>query len=189
MDQTDALAATNAQFAAVLAQVRDDQWEYPTPCERWPVRTLVAHVVGGHLMAARILAGGSRDEGLAAVKGDVLGDDPAADWAGACAALDAAVAADSDLSRIVHHPAFDMPASMAVEFRVSDPLVHAWDLARGIGADDTLDPDLVAYVWAATEPLAGGLAASGMFGEGGSGAVGAEASPQVRLLDAMGRRL
>jgi uncharacterized protein (TIGR03086 family) len=188
MDQAQALAAANDQFTARLTAVGPDQWGATTPCEKWPVRTLVAHVVGGHLMAACILEGGSRDEGLAAMKGDVLGDDALAAWLGACETLTSAIAANPDQGRTVHHPATDMPAATVVEFRISDALVHGWDLARGIGGDDTLDPDLVAYAWARTEPMAGGMAATGMFGEGPSGTLAAEATLQERLLDAMGRR-
>ena len=35
---------------------------------------------------------------------------------------------------------------------IFDLVVHSWDLARGISADDTLDPGLVEAVYASIEP-------------------------------------
>jgi len=72
--------------------------------------------------------------------------------------------------------------------RVGDALLHSWDLARAISADDQLDPELVAEVWAGMSPMAGFIGKSGFFGSGASGAVGHDASLQTRLLDLSGRR-
>ena len=58
----------------------------------------------------------------------------------------------------------------------------------GGGADDTLDPALVAHVWENIAPAAPLLASSGRFGEGASGTVDDDASLQTKLLDATGRR-
>jgi uncharacterized protein (TIGR03083 family) len=41
----------------LVAGVRDDQWDAPTPCTAWSVRDLVNHFVGGNLMFADIPAG------------------------------------------------------------------------------------------------------------------------------------
>ena len=85
-------------------------------------------------------------------------------------------------------PMGDMPASQVFGFRLMDNALHAWDLARGIGADDTLDPRLVEAVWGQLAPIAEMLPAIGVFGEGPSGAVGDDATLQHRLLDLTGRR-
>ena len=67
-------------------------------------------------------------------------------------------------------------------------LVHTWDLCRAIGADEHLNEDLVAAVWAQLEPVAEALAQSGVFGQGSSGAVESTEPTQRRLLDICGRR-
>src|SRR5260370_8001843 len=41
----------------LVAGVRDDQWDAPTPCTGWNVRDLVNHVVGGNLAFASLLRG------------------------------------------------------------------------------------------------------------------------------------
>src|SRR5260370_40835851 len=39
----------------LVAGVRDDQWDAPTPCTGWNVRHLVNHVVGGNLAFPSLL--------------------------------------------------------------------------------------------------------------------------------------
>jgi len=89
----------------------------------------------------------------------------------------------------VHHPtAGDIPAEVFLGFRTTDNLLHAWDLARAIGGDETLDPHVVAVAWAALEPMTPIIATVGAFGTGPSGTVDAAAPLQTRLLDLSGRR-
>ena len=89
---------------------------------------------------------------------------------------------------VFQHPAGDMPGAQVLRFRVGDLLVHQWDLARAIGADETLDPGLVQEVWDGISPMVPMMATSGVFGSGPSGTVADDAPLQTRLLDAMGRR-
>lgn len=92
------------------------------------------------------------------------------------------------LDGIVEHPAGDFPRLMFAGFRVADGACHAWDLARAIGADEILDAGLVQFLWDDAEPKRDMLAATGMFGTGASGGVGAGAPLQTHYLDLMGRR-
>lgn len=187
MDRLEALARADREFADRLAVVRADQWEAPTPCERWPVRVLVGHVLGGHRMALALLDGATADDAGALVK-QPLPDDPGAAWTAVSADLSSAFAAPGALERTVHHPMGEMPGAQLLAFRYADALLHAWDLARGIGADETLDPELVAFVWRDLAPMAAVLPATGMFGPGPSGDVPDDADLQARLLDLSGRR-
>jgi uncharacterized protein (TIGR03086 family) len=187
MDRLDALDRADREFARRLAVVREDQWDEPTPCDRWPVRVLVNHVIGGHRMAVALLAGASADEGAALIK-QPFPDDPVSAFDEVSAELAAGFSGRGDLGETVHHPMGDMPAGQLLAFRYADALLHAWDLARGIGADETLDPDVVAFIWADLEPMAAWLPQTGMFGPGPSGDVGPDADLQTRLLDLTGRR-
>jgi uncharacterized protein (TIGR03086 family) len=67
----------------------------------------------------------------------------------------------------------------------SDLLLHAWDLARALGVDETLDPELVDAVLTAAEPHTDELAASGLFAP--PVPVPADADPQTRLIALFGR--
>lgn len=175
-------------FASVVRLVGDDQWALPTPCEGWNVRELVGHVAAGCRMATALASGGTRDDAIALLGVDHLGDDPVAAIETALAGQLQAFSDDDVATSVLHHPAGDMPGAQVLRFRVADLLVHRWDLARAIGVDETLDADLVHEVWESLAPIIPMMAASGLFGSGPSGNVTDDAPAQTRLLDAMGRR-
>jgi uncharacterized protein (TIGR03086 family) len=176
-------------FGARLRQVSDDQWTLPTPCSEWTVRDLANHVVNGGRMSAQLVHGATADEVVGAFDADALGPAPVAAFEASSAAEGEAFAEPGALDRVVHHPgAGDVPGSMLLAFRIGDNLLHAWDLARACGFDETLDADAVAATWAALEPMAPMIPSIGVFGSGPSGSVGADAPIQVRLLDLSGRR-
>src|SRR6478736_1587233 len=70
--------------------------------------------------------------------GDVLGDAP-------IATCDAAAAAPDAATRIVHLSFGEFSGADYLDQVASDLLIHGWDLARGIGADDALPDDLLTY--------------------------------------------
>ncbi len=188
MISEDVLDRAGSGFAAVLAQVAPDQWNAPTGNDGQDVRALVDHVIDGDLMSVVILAGGSRADGLAQFGRSAKEADPVAAFAASRRAMAAAFAEPGALDRIVAHPALDMPGSQLLGFRLGEYALHGWDLARAIGVDDAIDPDVVQALWDFTAPLASLMAVSGMFGEGPSGTVGDDTPLELRLLDLSGRR-
>jgi uncharacterized protein (TIGR03086 family) len=114
------------------------------------------------------------------------------DWTGAFSPayqeMRDAFGAPGALERTVAHPGMgEIPATMLFDMQLMELAVHGWDLARAIGADETLDPEIVAALWAFAEPLSGMLPSTGYFSSP-SGAVPDSAPPQTRLLDLLGRR-
>jgi uncharacterized protein (TIGR03086 family) len=139
-------------------------------------------------MVVALLHGGTREEAMATMGSDALGDDPVAAF---CTRRDAMVAAfkeEGALERTCAHPIGDIPGAQLMGFRVADHTLHAWDLARAIGADEALDAELVETVWESLEPLIPFIGTLGMFGEGPSGTLPDDASTQAKVLDASGRR-
>src|SRR3954470_2038662 len=188
MDQLSALDGARHEFARRLREIAPGDWDRPTPCEGWTVRDLVVHVAVGQRMAALLVRGGSREEAEALFDGATLPDDVLGEFDAGADEQAAAFAEPGAMERTTAHPAGDFPAAVLLGLRITDETMHTWDLARAIGADETLSQDLVAHVWASVEPIAPVLAASGRFGEGASGGVGEQAPLQTRLLDATGRR-
>jgi uncharacterized protein (TIGR03086 family) len=185
---TDSLRRAAEGFRTLVGTVRTDQWALLTPCDGWTVRHLVGHVASGSQMVALLADGGTRDDAIALLGRDQLGDDPVGAIERALSRQEQAFERPDVATRVFHHPAGDMPGAQVLRFRIGDLLVHQWDLARTIGVDETLDPVLVEEVWDAITPMIPMMAASGVFGAGPSGTVGVDAPLQVRLLDAMGRR-
>ena len=183
-----ALTVARAEFESRLAAVGDEQWDLDTPCDGWSVRDLTAHLIGGATMSGILLTGASKDEALTALFALTIEGDPKAAFQQAADAQAAAFETPGAADALCHHPMRDMPGSDFIWLRIRDTTAHAWDLARALGGDETLDADLVATLWAQVEPAAAALGASGMFGTGASGDLDESAPVQRRLLDALGRR-
>jgi uncharacterized protein (TIGR03086 family) len=133
-----------AEFDARVRQIGDHQWQAATPDEDWAVRDLVNHLVGEDLWAPLLLAGSTIAEVGNRFEGDVLGAEPKAAWTLASAEAVRAVEDDGAMDRIVHLSFGDFPGSEYTLQLFADHLIHAWDLARAIGADERLDAGLVA---------------------------------------------
>ena len=190
MDALEALSQASEEFERRLSQVNDDQWDLSTPCSEWTVRDLTNHVLLGTRMSVQLLAGGSQQEVIAGLGDDLMAgnQDPIADFVALAAQMQEGFAAPNGLEGTVDHPMGEIPRTMFVGFRIMDNTTHAWDLAHAIGADDTLDSDLVQRMCDDIQPMAGGLGELGIFGESSSGDVADDAPLQTRFLDLVGRR-
>ena len=190
MDAIEALRRSRHEFESRLRQVGPNQWEQPTPCTDWTVHDLVNHVLLGTRMSVQLLAGASADEVLSGFGDDLLADvdDPLAVFEALADQMHDGFAAPGGLDGTVDHPMGEIPRSTFVGFRIGDYAVHAWDLARAIGAHEQLESGLVQFLWDDIQPMAATLSETGMFGMGASGSVPEDAPLQDRYLDVVGRR-
>lgn len=173
-------------FEHHLRAVPPGAWDAPTPCSEWNVRQLVNHMTRGNLNYVGLLRGATRDEFLAARDADALGADPLAAFTGSVRACARAFAEADALDRVVDYPLGKLTGRRALALRTADSTVHTWDLARALGADDTLDPRLVAWLDESYGDIFAGLALnSGVFAE--PPPVPPGASRQDRLLTRFGR--
>ena len=187
MDQLAALARSADLFEAKLAAVPSTAMQHPTPCESWDVAELIRHSIAGATMSAALIRGASREDAIALLSGTQLEADVVGQFRRCADDLAAAFAEPEALDRMVAHPAMDMPVGQMLGFRIGDNLVHAWDLARGAGVDETLDDELVAMVWESVQPMRPFIGQVGQFGAGPSEDY-ADAELAIQLLDFMGRR-
>jgi uncharacterized protein (TIGR03086 family) len=172
------------EFGKRVHAVTPDAWDRPTPASEWTVRDIVNHLVGEHLWAPELLGGARMSDVGDRFDGDVLGNDPVRAWDEAIyRSLTAWGTTPPD--RIVHLSFGDVPAREYAEQMLLDLTVHGWDLARGAGLDERMDPEAVGHVLAYTERNAGGLGSSGLF----DAPVEIDSDdPQDRLLALLGRR-
>jgi uncharacterized protein (TIGR03086 family) len=167
-------AATDA--AAMGEKVQPEQRDAPTPCCEWDVEALVTYMAGGttYLSAALDL--------------DTDGGSSNGDYRAAVTCCVEALRAPGALERRCMSPAgFEWSVAEATAGTAMDQLVHTWDLAVAIDVDRQLDPELVDAIVAMFLPQMPEIGRE-------AGIVGPEvpvadgASPQDRLLGAMGRR-
>ncbi len=124
--------------ALVIDGLRPENWDAPTPCTDWTVRDLVGHLTGGNWLFASALRGTDGAAGRpGAAPADVSGAEadtalPGEFRASAAALLDA-FAEPGALDRVVTVPFGVVPGRVAVNLRITEVLVHGWDLARASG--------------------------------------------------------
>ena len=169
------------RFGDVVAGVRADQWDDPSPVEEWAARDVVRHLVEWF---PSFLAAGS-DVHLPA--GPSVDDDPAGAWdhlqREVQAILDDPASADRVLSNR-HIGDVALPQAVS-QFFTGDVFMHTWDLARATGQDDTLDPEVCAAMLAGMEPIEDVMRGSGQYGARVD--VPDDADVQTRMLGFIGR--
>jgi uncharacterized protein (TIGR03086 family) len=190
MDELLSLHRVNAErFTHLVRRVGppdDAAWQRPTPCTDWSVRDLVNHLTSEQLWAPELLAGRTVEEVGDRFDGDVLGGDPVAAWDAAVAASSAAFAEPGALERTVELSSGPTAAHDYLDEMLTDLAVHGWDLARGLGVEDGIDPSTVDRLLVEWSSRTGELTHSPMFA--GPLDVPDDADPQTRLLALFGRR-
>ena len=171
-------------FGVVVAQIGVDQLTRPTPCGSWDVRTVLNHVVGEALWLQVLLSGQTIAEVGDRFTGDVLGPDPVGSWRAADLAARAAAAA-VDESRPIALSYGTVPAAEYLRQVAADHLIHAWDLAQGIGAPSRLPDDVVEEVSSWFAGAEDAYRAAGAVGP--RVPVDDDADPQIVLLARFGR--
>lgn len=139
MDPVSQLCVALDTTGQVLDGVGEQQWAGPTPCPDWDVSALASHVVIGNLRFAGALAGR-----LSAVEPAPAGVSLPQAYRESAAALLAAFSEPGALERTVTVPFGTVPGTVALHLRVTELLVHGWDLARATGQTVTFPEDLAA---------------------------------------------
>jgi uncharacterized protein (TIGR03086 family) len=169
-----------AGFDQRVRVVPADKWTAQSPCEDWTARDVVAHVVRNHRSMAAAATGSEAEE----LSDD---EDPGRAWSDAYERI-RTLSKDPDvLAKPVNGPAGPLPLEEALGSLVSmDTHIHTWDLARAVGGDERLDPDVVRFSWAILEPMDAMLRRPGVFGPKLDPPI--DADEQTRLLYFLGRR-
>jgi uncharacterized protein (TIGR03086 family) len=172
-EDVDRWRTTAEAFDRRYQAVSADQWDQPTTCSDWTVRQLVDHAVttqtffGGQL-GAEVASG--------------------AQWPAVREAMERALEKPDLLDGTVSLPGLgDMPKAMVLGICTNDMLIHTWDLARSIGADEQLPAEPVAncYGWLQQLPE-DFLRAGGRFGPPVT--VGDDTDTQTKMLAYSGRQ-
>ncbi|CAN5634871.1 maleylpyruvate isomerase family mycothiol-dependent enzyme [soil metagenome] len=179
-DIADRYRRIAADFTRRVDAVPDDAWDNPAPCEGWVARDVVGHLV-------EWLSGFfSSTWDLQFPPMPSVDDDPAGAWAildrTIQAALDDPVVAEEERDTRMGTTTLEQTIDMIC---TNDVFMHAWDLARATGQDETLDPDEVHSLLIGMEPMDAALRESGHYGP--RVIVPDDADEQTKLLAFIGR--
>lgn len=165
-----------AGFSNVASQLRDDQWDLPTPCTEWDAGAVVEHVIGFHefLLLRPLGARANRPK-----------TGPAARWSATSNALFAVLDTPGTLDRETELPGGgnSSPRTMLAAL-TTDVLVHTWDVARAASLDPALDDELCALAY--EQGRASGLGAANEM-HAAEVPVDAGADAATRLIGLTGR--
>ncbi len=168
-----------ARFTELVDSITAEQWLLSTPCAGWTVRDLMQHIIGRDRSIASSLGGGpptrpAPDEDLAAAWHERV-----AWWAVGLA--------DPGRSQTVWVTAVgELTFHDAVMvMMIGELTVHTWDLARALGADESLDPEAVRIRLAELQAMGDRMRGPTAFGP--EIPVPADADEQTRLLALAGR--
>jgi len=169
-----------SSFDATVREVPPDKWGAQSPCEEWKARDVVAHVVAGH----RSVIAGARGGKSSPLGAD---EDPQKAWEEATQAIDEITGDPQALAKEIDGPTGKMPVGEIIgRFVTMDLLVHTWDLARTVHADERLDQESVRRAYEAMKPMDAMIRRPGVFGPRLDPPPGAD--PQTEFLYFLGRR-
>lgn len=163
-------------FSARIDAASDDQWESASPCEGWTARDVVSHVVNAHRQMVLGQPELPRDGDLRAA------------WRDARHAVETLAEDPDRLAETVESPMGPMTRGQQIGSMVSmDLLVHTWDLARALGADEHLHPAAVTDAYELLKPMDAMIRRPGVFGPKIDPPVGADR--QTEFLCFLGRQV
>ena len=137
----DLTPATDAA-ARVVAAVRDDQLDAPTPCEGTSVAALLDHLDG----LAQAFTGAARKvpvEAGASVDASRLGDDWRERIPARLEVLAQAWREQDAWTGMTAAGGVDLPGEVAGLVALDEVVVHGWDVARATGQDLAVDDQLL----------------------------------------------
>ena len=169
------------RFTDLVRAVPPGAWDNPSPCEGWTARDVVRHLT--EWIPAFFGAQGVDFPAVPSVD-----DDPVGAWETVQATIAKALADPTLAAQPVETPFSTQSFADTVDMIVTgDVFTHTWDLARATGQDETLDPDQLQRMIAATAAMPEeALRSEGMFGPALE--VADDADDQTKLLAYLGRQ-
>ncbi|HVW23342.1 MAG TPA: TIGR03086 family metal-binding protein [Candidatus Saccharimonadales bacterium] len=188
MDGSELFAKCLEQATAIVKQVRTDQLVNATPDTDWNVRDLAHHMLYELSWVPAMVEGLTIDEVGDKYEDELFdedGGDLIANWERAASKADQAVLM-ADLEEVAHVSYGDISIENYLYQIGGDLLIHAWDLAKGIGFPIQFDPAVAQEIYEHTLPQQANMKASGLFASPID--VPNTADLQTRLLGLFGRR-
>lgn len=130
------------RLGALVAQVRPDDLNDPTPCAGWTTHDLLNHLVGGASMFADAFAGAPLRD-ISGQMPDAIGEDPGAAFEAAVNRFGEGASLPGAMERVLPLPFGAMTGQTFLRFAAFDLMIHTWDLATTLGEEPGISEDLV----------------------------------------------
>lgn len=167
MEPQDFYTTCLEQASGIVRQVRADQLANETPDDEWTVRDLANHMLYEVSWVPDIVAGRTIAEVGSTYDGELFDADVANSQTNLIAAWDAAAekaeraVADCDMEATAHLSYGDTTNADYVRQTGGDVLVHAWDLAKAIGAPFQFNETVAEAMWKGVKDV--DVSSSGLF--------------------------
>ncbi|GLU49716.1 TIGR03086 family metal-binding protein [Nocardiopsis ansamitocini] len=185
-----ALLETSLDFATHrILEIGETPLSVPTPCSEWNLGQLLNHLVSSTALLADLVRGDEVDpralapERTAAVPFE---GHPVGAFAVAAGTTRRVFASDEAWRRGVRMPGATMPAALVAKLIAMDAVVHGWDIARAVGADDTIPDPLAEDIMSFAETFVRPEVRGGILGP--EVRVGAKDTKTRQLVAFLGRR-
>ncbi len=122
------------QTGRIVAEVKPEQHQLPTPCARWPVADLVDHIVSGVAVFTRMAQGEPRSE----MRGHLSDEDWSEQYRARAKDLLGVWSDEETFKR----PRKGAPPEVLLELTTMDLVIHSWDLATATSSQIQLDDGL-----------------------------------------------
>jgi uncharacterized protein (TIGR03086 family) len=139
---TENLERAFAAARGVIANIKPDQLDDPTPCQSWTVRDICNHLIGGAYYFAESVDIGEANPN----EDDYTEGDMVASYDDGIKLAIAAFNAPGAMEKTVTLPFGPLPVPAWMGIATTDAFTHAWDLAQATGQDTNLDPDFAAQL-------------------------------------------
>jgi uncharacterized protein (TIGR03086 family) len=186
VDDLQALEIAGVALENRLSAVQPDHLEQPSSCSGWSVYDLVNHVNGGGHRYLLLMQAAPAEQLAATRTQDHVRPDPLDAYRRWQRPLAAVFSQPDALGRVAHHPVGDRSGLDLLRMRTLDLTLHAWDLARSLGLDETLDPELTGHLLSHCMYLVEELRGHGLYAPAGEES-GDPSSRQRELLRQTGR--
>ena len=182
MDPYERIEKATAVAGEKIDGVKPEDFSKPTPCSEYDVKGLLNHVIGGMGMLHTAATGGKATP----PEGNIVRDDPGAQYAEARTKLLEALKEPGVFERTWSMPFGEMPGKMMAGIAFLEHLTHAWDVAKATGQPTELPEDLVDECTEVVTPMDQMLRMPGVCGP--KVEVAEDASKTDKLVAFMGRQ-
>ena len=189
MNQKELFLQSDAALRSVIDRIRPEQLALPAPAgwsraENPTLRDILGYHAFDESWVPDVLAGRTIEEVGDSHAGDLLGDDPIGSYDRINDLATAAVVAHDDPAAVAHLSYGDFTVGEALEHMSIYRAFQAWSIAKFIGLDYSLPPELVEGLWERVMPSVEAWRSIGVFGP--EVEVPADADRETQLLGKTG---